>query len=461
MASYDQMNAMTSTTLDNLIPEFWDREIRSEARRESFWDSKNLVGKERAMKAIVEKYDPMKEPMDTIHMNVVSNLKGAGTTGETLLLGQEEKQSVGQFDLTIDWLDHAVGLTKKANKLALKGAVMLAGTQLSMWLATKLSDDIFKEMLVTALAKMGVLYANSVTSTASTLATPCSLVTATSGDSVNSLDLTDISMAKLALVRKKAVPLMVTRDNGVRQKWYGIVIDDIDGFRLMDTDKWAQAQRDANVRGDSNPIFTGSIGVWDGMIVYTYGGLTGEKGSPMRPEGTLNALLTQESGGTGIVTSSGESSGVVTIGNTTAAADGIDYTRNFPSTGIFWVDNPTDCTSAEIKKVAVKYTGKGTDGCSFTGCTATIDTFGDTPPLAAADTVITLENTSRNLAFGGEMCARGWGLMPRKLSNTESYGQHIGVGIECVYGVKAIENVAGNVPNAVILKTFSKNPGDI
>jgi N4-gp56 family major capsid protein len=32
---------------------------------------------------------------------------------------------------------------------------------------------------------------------------------------------------------------------------------------------WAQAQRDAQDRGSKNPIFTGSLGVWDGVILHS------------------------------------------------------------------------------------------------------------------------------------------------------------------------------------------------
>ena len=33
---------------------------------------------------------------------------------------------------------------------------------------------------------------------------------------------------------------------------------------------WAQAQREAQIRGDKNGIFTGALGVWDGVILFEH-----------------------------------------------------------------------------------------------------------------------------------------------------------------------------------------------
>ena len=437
------MNVMTAADLAALIPEKWDKKIFSDAVSQAYWDSKNLVGPEGAMKAIVEKEDFTKEPGDTLRLMVMSELRGAGTTGETLLQGREEKLSVGQFSVKVDWLKHAVGITEKASKAALIDAILVAGNKLAPWLATKLSDDVFKELLVTALDKMTVLYADEV-------ADRDTLVLGSAGAfSAHSLDLDDISMVKLALVRKGTLPLMVTRKSGAREPWYGLIISEIDGYRLASTDAWKQAQRDANVRGEDNPIFSGALGVYGGMILYPYSGIADSrrKGTPLRPEAVLVTATTA-----GAVTQT------IYVGS--ATDDGIDYTRNFPTppSGAsvnVWTGNPVDGTAAEIDKVRISYSSKTNNTLECT-----------TAPAAgylsaSVGTVVTLENVSRNLGFGAEVVARGWGLKPTKATNSESYGDHLGVGIKCVYGVKAIEDTDAKIPNAVILETYAHNPGRV
>ena len=39
---------------------------------------------------------------------------------------------------------------------------------------------------------------------------------------------------------------------------------------LKDDPKWLAAQQNANLRGSKNPIFTGSLGEYDGVILYEY-----------------------------------------------------------------------------------------------------------------------------------------------------------------------------------------------
>ena len=39
---------------------------------------------------------------------------------------------------------------------------------------------------------------------------------------------------------------------------------------LKDDPKWLAAQQNANIRGSKNPIFTGALGEYDGVILYEY-----------------------------------------------------------------------------------------------------------------------------------------------------------------------------------------------
>jgi N4-gp56 family major capsid protein len=56
-------------------------------------------------------------------------------------------------------------------------------------------------------------------------------------------------------------------ENG--EEYFGLVLHPYTVMTLKESSAWQQAQRDANVRGEGNPLFTGAAGVWDGVIIYT------------------------------------------------------------------------------------------------------------------------------------------------------------------------------------------------
>jgi N4-gp56 family major capsid protein len=41
-------------------------------------------------------------------------------------------------------------------------------------------------------------------------------------------------------------------------------------YDLKNNAVWSQAQREAGTRGDGNKIFTGALGMWDGVIIYEH-----------------------------------------------------------------------------------------------------------------------------------------------------------------------------------------------
>lgn len=49
---------------------------------------------------------------------------------------------------------------------------------------------------------------------------------------------------------------------------YVLVIDQYQARDLMNDEKWLNAQQYANVRGEKNPIFSGALGMYDGVVVH-------------------------------------------------------------------------------------------------------------------------------------------------------------------------------------------------
>ena len=197
--------------------------------------------------------DFSKGPGDTLHFQTMKRLKGAGVTGETTLVGSEQKLSLGQYDLTVDWIRNAVGFSKRGLKRANFDAVMAAGELLSDWLARYVDDEMFKELVSSE--SPSTIYAGNKSSEAAL-------------DSSSVFNTACIDRIKVALLRKGAIPFQVKSVGGVTLKYFGVVIDPIDAYNLRADDAWYSAQRDANVRGLENPIFTGALGIYNGLVVY-------------------------------------------------------------------------------------------------------------------------------------------------------------------------------------------------
>jgi len=72
------------------------------------------------------------------------------------------------------------------------------------------------------------------------------------------------TIAKIAEPR-----IMPIRTEG-GQEYYIMVIHPNQAYTLRNDGNWRNAQENANIRSDKNPIFTGALGVWNGVIVYEH-----------------------------------------------------------------------------------------------------------------------------------------------------------------------------------------------
>jgi N4-gp56 family major capsid protein len=365
---------------------------------------------------IILNTDFTKSAGDKIHFQTMRRLMHSGVTGNTVLAGSEEKLSLGQFDLEVEWLRHAVAFNKRGTKRANFDAVMVAGEELASWLARAMDDSMFKQMLSTETPT--TLYSGGKTSEAG--------LTSTDVFNTDSLD-----RAKLALLRKGSIPFQVKSVGGTTLKFFGIVIDAVDAYNLRGDEAWFAAQRDANLRGLDNPIFSGALGIYNGMIIYEFSNVSGVQGTWLRPEATLAAAVAN--------------AGAIAVTTTINSDSDIDANKYFPTTGTIRID-------AED----MVYTSKANN--TFTVAAGGRGANGTVAAVHNANAIITLRNITKQIGFGAECAVRGWGLYPRKTRDVQDYGFKFGVGIEAVYGQKCIVDVAGVLQNFIMMKSYAANP---
>lgn len=412
--------------LDYAIPEWWAERLRDDAIRRAFWGSR-FEGKEGSRKPIIVNEDFTKKPGDTLRFNIVSQVFSAGVTAETTLAGKEGKLALGQYTLTVDWVRNAIAYTKSLEKRVNFNISQVIRQELSSWMARKVDGDMFKSILAGA---TNTIYAGSATSIA-TLGTNSHFGTE------------EIDRIKLALQRT-AIPIRTEGANGEEEEYYGVVISEIDEYWLKGDSVWNQAQRDAGPRDyGKNRIFTGALGMYNGMIIYVHKAKKSAnniQGSPLRPEVRLYTGYT-----------SGDSEVIFDVVGTKN-----DFADFFSTAGTIRIDDE------EIAYTSITAGTQGGTTYRFAGCTGAQN--GTTAANHTAGALITQRNVATAVGFGAEIAVRGWGMKPTPITQGYDYqfpdGSSFenGLGIAAVYGQSVIQNSAGDKVNCVLLKTYADNP---
>ena len=408
---------VSGAEFDSAIPEFWSERLFDDGIRKAFWGSR-FEGKEGSNKPIITKDDFTKGPGDKLHFQVMSQLISTGITGESTLQGNEDKLSMSQFDLTVDWIRNAVAFTENLERRVNFSIVSVARQRLSDWVARYIDEGLDTQLIITE--SPSTLYAGDASSEA------------TLGDN-DTFGTEEIDRIKLALQRKGAIPISVKTKDGEELDTYGIAISEVDEYWLKGDSVWQQAQRDANIRGDDNRIFTGALGIYNGCILYVRRSVKSAnniQGSPLRPEARLSTTIA----------STGETT--ITVGTNTKA----NYTKFFPSTGTLRIDSEEITYSA---KAATTFTINGRAQNSTTAAAHT------------AGALITLRNVSTQIGFGAEIAVRGWGMKPTPISQTFDYGFENGIGIKAIFGQIAVKDTGSVCKNYLLMKSYAKNPGTI
>jgi N4-gp56 family major capsid protein len=237
--------------VDAAIPEIWNAKLYMEAQRSMFWQ--RFEGEEGSGMPVIRKDDLSKEAGDVIHINTLKLLTGSGVTGESGLQGNEEALQMVQTDVTVDWLRHAVAINKRTKgRINFDFYVQAAQPLLSKWMADKMDRAIFTKFGTATTA----LYGGDATSTEELA----------SGDKMST---TLLSRIKTYMKHNLAMPIRTMDGN----EYYGIVIHEFDEYNLKQDEVWQKAQREAANKGSDNPIFTGAVGIYDGMIIYVNSGI--------------------------------------------------------------------------------------------------------------------------------------------------------------------------------------------
>lgn len=199
------------------------------------------------------KTELQKDAGDTIHIPLLMPLTGAGISGDNTLEGNEEQLIYRDFSVAIDQIRNGVRIKgrmeEKRTQLDLRKD---ARTALSKWLSDYIDKKIFSEL--------------------STDPTPDRIVyggTATSESSIGAADTFStklIGKAKRVALADENTMIKPVRIDGIDT--YVMIIDQWQARDLTADEVWINAQQHANIRGKDNPIFSGALGMYDGVVIH-------------------------------------------------------------------------------------------------------------------------------------------------------------------------------------------------
>lgn len=257
----NEIGAVTRSADVKDVAEIFSKQVYFQAEKLTFWN--NMEGPEGSNMPVIRKDDleAGEAGADTINTTIYLNLTGAGLTGDTTLLeGNEEKIEQRLMKFTTTRLKHA---TRVGDLAELRSATLersKAERLLARWLAGQLDNRIFNEF--TGQAGFTVIPTKNKWA-AGTAATRDQIQDTDAG---GRLTWDEISRIKAyAQTELKIEPLRL--ENG--KEIFGLALHPYAALSLKVNDaKWAQAQREAAESGSGNPLFTGALGMVDGVVLY-------------------------------------------------------------------------------------------------------------------------------------------------------------------------------------------------
>lgn len=441
-----QSAAAKTGELRYAVSELWDKVVLAKSLNKE--RLQKFEGPMKSRSVIVNKKELLSGGARTIHMVTRSKANGEGQTTGTMT-GNEDDYYTNGFDVTVGPYKNAIAIKKTdLHETFLKWSTAVS-EDMSEWVARTKDRLRFKAMTEDAVTiataagtpQPSIMYSNNKTAI-------------TELDSTCRFGTTQISLAKLQLQMQGAIPIATSMDGKNEIENYGMFISSIDAFWLGQDPVWRDSQKDI-LPGKNNPIFTGALGMWDGVWIWPIVSLAGQSqmGSPLRPQcqvyGAHDADAT-----------------TIYVGGPATFASGAtnksNYTAYFPSSGYGRIK-----TSAGAYEF-FSYTGKTSR--SFTGVTRAV-AFGDISAALSAPTtgvgrvlatgdVITLNNAmSIQIAVGCEAVATAWSEMPHKIDDLTDYKDKIGLGMKFSFGNVPVQDVDGAFPNFVLNYSCAYLPG--
>ena len=206
----------------------------------------------------------------SIEVSLLMPLNGAGVLEDNQLEGNEEKMNYRSCTVYLSRIRNAVRLAGKFEEQKTQEKMRTDMRKvLSAWISRYLDLSIFAVLTGTNPPFYTTGVSLPYTIEAPTADRRLFAGGKTSEGAITAADVFDTSL--IGKARRMAQADELTAVQPIRidgRETYVMVIDPYQARDLRKDPKWLEAQEHANVRGETNPIFSGAMGIYEGVVIH-------------------------------------------------------------------------------------------------------------------------------------------------------------------------------------------------
>lgn len=256
-----------------LVPKVWAKKVWHEGVKDSYFDKFTAMD---GSNVVHQNKDLTNVKGDSVVFGLMMNLSGAGVEGNRATLsGNEEALNIYDFTVNTQLVRNAVSRFEADDQKTQYDMLKEIKGALKQWLSDWLDNKLITKLTTNMPNPTETVYASTANTVSSTTAND-KLTTA----------LISRAKRKAMMHAPKVQPIKV---DGMDK--YIMLVSPWAARDLKDDPKWLAAQQNANVRGSKNPIFTGALGEYDGVILYEYERVSLSNGGASSANVCYNLLL--------------------------------------------------------------------------------------------------------------------------------------------------------------------------
>lgn len=248
----------------------WSKELFTEAKNDTYF-SRFFGGSSSAIQVL---NDLKAAKGKDITVGLKMKISGSGVTGDNTLAGNEVPIDTYTQTVTLDQLRQGViSKGKMHNKKVLIDFRKEALDSLKIWFAETMEQDMI-DTLSGATSTAGVAtYAFGTDCTYAVWNDAGTIKTTTPAGSLATADILTPKTISFMAARAKLIDPKMRPIRVGGKDYYVLIVHPETARELKNDETWQNAQQYAMPRGGDNPLFTGALGMWDGVVVHEHDGI--------------------------------------------------------------------------------------------------------------------------------------------------------------------------------------------